>query len=168
MSVQAKAVIKGTLYWPFLERTNPMKKGKWTVDLGQLNKTAIKTLEEMGLKSSVREDDKKKAEKADKPFRGSYITLKTGYPPKVFDKARNDVEPDTIGNGTVANVRVTAYDYPAGATWDAGRSGGFNAIQVTNLVEFIRSSDMSDFDFEGDDFEDEDIGEAAGDEFSND
>ena len=57
MSVQAKAVIKGTLYWPFLERTNPMKKGKWTVDLGQLNKTAIKTHEEMGLKISVIEDD---------------------------------------------------------------------------------------------------------------
>ena len=165
MSVQAKAVIKGTLFWPFLERTNPMKKGKHTVDLGLLDKDAVKTLNEMGLQDCIKKDDKKKQEKEEKPFRGTYISLKTGYPPEVFDVNRTAVNPDSIGNGTVANVRVTAFDYAAGATWKAGRSGGFNAIQVTELVEFVRSSDMSDFEFEGDDFdpadEGKDIGKAA-------
>jgi hypothetical protein len=170
MSVQAKAVIEGTVYWPFLDRTNPMKKGKWTLDLGQLNKAALKTLKEMGLGGSIKEDNKKEAEEKEKPYRGFFISLKTGYPPKIFDTERNDLNADTIGNGTTANVRVTAYDYPAGATWKAGRGGGFNAVQVTNLVEFIRSSDMSDFEFSKDDFDNsvDSIGEAVDDEFTND
>ena len=163
MSVQAKAVIEGTLFWPFLERHNPMKEGKWTVDLGQLNKAALKTLKEMGLEGNINEDDTKKVEKEGKPDRGSFISLKTGYQPKVFDKERNDVDANSIGNGTVANVRVTAYNYPAGPTWKAGVSGGFNAVQVTNLVEFVRQAVLDDFEFEGDDFDPSD----ADDEFSD-
>lgn len=154
MSVQAKAVIEGTIFWPFLERQNPMKKGKYTVDLGLLGKAAITTLTEMGLKDNIKKDDKKKAKRENKPFRDFYISLKTGYEPKVFDKERNDVDADSIGNGTTANVRVTAFNYPAGATWKAGMSGGFNAVQVLDLVAYIRSEDMSDFSFEGDDFDD--------------
>jgi|TARA_Y100000296_G_C5179124_1_gene262272 hypothetical protein len=169
MSVQAKAVIEGTLFWPFLERQNPMKKGKWSVDLGQLNKAALKTLKEMGLEDNIKEDDTKKAEREGKPDRGSYISLKTGYQPKVFDQQRNDIDADTIGNGTEANVRVTAFNYPAGATWKAGVSGGFNAIQVTNLVEFVRQANLDDFEFDGDDFDDDNsVGKAADDEFTND
>jgi len=172
MSVNAKAVIAGTLYWPFLERQNPMKAGKWTIDLGQLDKSAVKTLGEMGLKDNIKEDDEAKAAKEGKPYRGKFISLKTGYPPKVFDQQRNDVDADAIGNGTEANVRVTSYDYSAGPTWKAGVGAGFNAVQVTNLVEFVRTVDVSDFEFEEDDFEDggEDstIGEAADGEFSND
>jgi|TARA_Y100000034_G_scaffold133239_1_gene198195 hypothetical protein len=172
MSVNAKAVIAGTLYWPFLERQNPMKAGKWSVDLGQLDKAAVKTLKELGLTGNIKEDDEAKAEKEGKPYRGKFISLKTGYPPKVFDQQRNDVDADSIGNGTKANVRVTSYDYPAGPTWKAGVGAGFNAVQVTNLVEFVRSVDVSDFDFdEEDDFADDDvidIGEAADGEFSDD
>tara|TARA_R110000751_G_scaffold263059_2_gene362386 strand:+ start:9320 stop:9793 length:474 start_codon:yes stop_codon:yes gene_type:complete len=145
MSVDSKAVVSGTLYWPFLKRYNPMKEGKYTVDLGNLDKKAVKQLEDMGL--TVKTDQPKDG----KPDRGKFIILKTGYPCKVVDKQRRDVDGDIVGNGTVANVRVTAYSYPKGPTWAAGTSGGFNAIQVTNLVEFTRGGGMDDFDFDADD-----------------
>jgi len=128
-----------------------MKEGKYTVDLGNLDKKACKTLKDMGL--TVKTDQPKDG----KPDRGKFIILKTGYPPKVVSKNRQDVDGDIVGNGTEANVRVTAYHYPKGPTWAAGTSGGFNAIQVTNLVEFTRGGGMDDFDFDDDAVDDDDF-----------
>jgi hypothetical protein len=148
MSVDAKSKVKGTLYWAFLDKFNPMKEGKYTVDLGNLDKGAVKTLESMGL--TVRKDQPKDG----KPDRGNFIILKTGFKPKVVDTRKQPVDCSVVGNGTEANVIVTAYSYPKGPTWAAGTSGGFNAIQVTKLVEYTQGgSDLDDFDFE----EDEDL-----------
>jgi hypothetical protein len=147
MTIQASAVVKGTLYWPFMGKHNPMKPGKFTVDLGDLSKEAVKALKEIGLAHRVkvdaprdgyREENGKYVSdeegKTDKPMRGSYIVLQSGFKPTVVDNFKHEVDADVVGNGTIANVIVNAYDWTFKGT--KGVSGGFNAVQVTDLVEF--------------------------------
>ena len=42
------AIIEATLYWPNLSTVNEMS-GKYQVDLGELNKAAVQTLETLGV-----------------------------------------------------------------------------------------------------------------------
>ena len=159
MKDKKSAVIKGTIYWPFFERQNPMKAGKYTVDLGQLSAEAVQTLKEMGLGHKVKVDEPKEGyerkdgkfvpddpEARSKPDKGVYIQCQSGYPPKVFDLAKRDVDPNIVGNGTVANVRVSTYEWTFKA--EKGLGAGFNAVQIVNLVEFRGGDNFSDFEFQ--------------------
>lgn len=183
MSVEASAIIHGTVYWPFMSpnRPNPMKQGKFTIDLGDLDKAAVKALKDMGLGDRVKTDrapdgyeedgdqwvpiDEDSGKKP-KPVRGTYISLKSGYPPKVFDRQQRDVDPEVVANGTTANVRVTAYTY--NFQGQTGLGAGFNAVQVEDLVEFKGKMDLSDFSFDESEPDAPDNGGAGDDEFTDD
>jgi len=68
--------------------------------------------------------------------------------PTVLDGNLEDVDPGSIGNGSVANVRVFQYDYSF-KTDNGGMTEGvasvLMAIQVTTLMEYIRPERESAF-----------------------
>ena len=161
MTDKANAVIKGTVFWPFFDRQNPMKAGKYTVDLGNLTEGAVKAFKDMGLGHKVKIDEPREGyslsddetkfvsddpEKRDKPNRNTYVQCQSGYPPKVFDTSKNPIDPNSVGNGTTANVRVAAY--PWTFKGDKGLGAGFNAVQIVDLVAFSGGDSLSDFSFE--------------------
>jgi|DEB0MinimDraft_10_1074344.scaffolds.fasta_scaffold36229_2 hypothetical protein len=131
-------VIEATLYWPFLGKVNDMS-GKYQVDLGQLDKNAIKAIQSLGL--TVRTDQPKDE---DKPDREQFITAKSNYPFKVLFKNGVSVVPvDKIGNGTKARIKVNSYDWQFKGK--SGSSLSAKVIQVTDLVEY---TGVVDPDFE--------------------
>jgi len=147
MAVLDSGIVRGTLYWAFLAKYNPLKPGKYTVDLGDLTKESVAALKKLGLGHCIKVDapkpgytvsgDKYVSDddgKADKPMRGTYLSLQSGFKPTVVDNYKREVEAETVGNGTVADVMVNAYDWMFKGK--PGVSGGFNAIVIRDLVTF--------------------------------
>jgi hypothetical protein len=176
MGTVGTTVIKGTFYWPFLGKQNDMK-GRYTLDIGQLNKEAKKQLKALGVHAKVKKDrprDGYKADgdkfvssdpdKRDRLNRGEFITVQSMYPPRVVSNRNEPIDPNTIGEGSIGQVRVQAF------TWsfqnkegdkDEGTLGaGFNKVVVNSLVSFgSPDDDDSDFEFEEsdeDEFDDDD------------
>jgi hypothetical protein len=140
-------VVEATLYWANLIRKNEMS-GKYQVDIGNLDKVAVKKLEGLGLtiKTDANKDDD------DKPRKGRFVTAKSNYPIKVmFKPGIESVEADTIGNGTLAKVKVHAYDWKFKTK--VGTSAGVTKLQVTDLkvYEGLVDDDDDDDDDWGDD-----------------
>jgi hypothetical protein len=52
-------------------------------------------------------------------------------PPEVMDGNLNPVDPNTIGNGSIANIRIFQYDYPKG---DSGTMGVATVLMAIQLV----------------------------------
>ena len=128
-------VVNGTLYWPFLNRVNDMS-GKYQVDVACLSPGAVNALEMMGLAIANKGDD-----------RGSYITIKSKFPIRMFDAATKDeVAADLIGNGTVANVAVGYYDWTFKTK--TGRSGSIKRALITELASFEKEELVSDSDMD--------------------
>jgi len=141
------------LMWPNLSEKSEMS-GKYQVDLVNLNKKQVTLLEAAGL--TVR--DGKKEGKADK---GNWITAKSNYPPRVYDGRNGSpkgtlfpLEQERVGNGSMALVQLTAYDWEfRGQT---GRNAGLDALKITKLKGVEGGGDP--FDDEkprGDPFDDE-------------
>ena len=139
MAIQGSTVVEATLFWPFLTKKNEMA-GKFTVDLGKLDKATMKAIKDIGLGERIRTKD---------DDRGMFVTCKTNFPPKVVDMSGMDVDGSIVGNGTTANVKVQAYDgkYP-------GLFAGFNIVQVIDMIEYTSGGGgdgetSSDSDMEG-------------------
>jgi hypothetical protein len=142
------AVIEATLYWPNLATKNELS-GKYQVDLANLGKDAIKTLEKLGVE--VRTDPHKNEDYED---RGRFVVGKSKFPIKVIFKANvNEVDPEVIGNGTKAKVKLVTYDWTFGG--GSGVGVGVNKIQVTDLVEYDSNDDDDFDDDDGDELSDE-------------
>ena len=75
------AIVEATLFWPNLATKNDMS-GKYQVDLGLLDKQAVKTLESMGV--TVKKDPRKNE---DYPDRKAFVTGESNYPIKVVFKS---------------------------------------------------------------------------------
>ena len=136
MSNEDTAIVEAELMWPFLGRRNDMS-NKYQVDLANLDKAAIKTLEGIGV--TIRKDEPKEG----KPDRGMFITAKSEYPIKVvFANGVEVVESTVVGNHTKAKVKVNAYDWKFKG--NSGRSLGATKLQVTELVKY----ELTDDDFE--------------------
>jgi hypothetical protein len=91
---------------------------------------------------------KKEMDQNDEHTGRYYITFKTGaqYPPKVFDKYGKDIPSDVnVGNGSTVRVNYTMdhYDHRG----NKGITFYFNAIQVTDLVEY-KGKNADDYGFE--------------------
>jgi hypothetical protein len=74
--------------------------------------------------------------------------------PIVVDGARDPLDPDTIGNGSIGNIRLRLNDYEirhpkTGAVTKSGTKAVLEAVQVTTLKVFTpKGGDMNDFDEE--------------------
>ena len=130
----ATAVIEATLFWPNLATVNDMS-GKYQVDLGELNKTAVNTLEGLGI--NVKTDPHKNT---DYPNKKSFVTGKSKFPIKVsFRNGVEEVDPGEIGNGTKAKVKLVAYDWSFRGK--AGVGVGVNKLLVTDLAKYVADDD---------------------------
>ena len=79
-------------------------------------------------------------EKADDKYgRGKYIIVKSNYVIKAVDEQGNEVSPDQIGNGTVAELTLSSYEHKMSAMH--GKAAGIvssatiPAIKIKELVE---------------------------------
>ena len=134
------------LMWPNLTEKSEMS-DKYQVDLVNLDKQQVGLLEAAGL--TVR--DGKKEDKKDK---GRWITAKSNYPARLYD-GRNGAPQGTAfpeseyivlnsgaGNGTIAHVMVTAYDWEfKGKT---GRNAGLDLVKVIKLTDTAGGGDPFD------------------------
>lgn len=141
------AVIKATLMWANLGRVNEMS-DKFQVDCAQLDDTAIAKLETIGITPRV-------CEKEGENNRGTFITVKSTPKDeewqkseddlrwfKVTDAGKNPIEDlNSIGNGTIAFIRVDAVPYVDKKSKKDMISNGLNQIVITELVEYSDSND---------------------------
>ncbi len=64
---------------------------------------------------------------------------------KVFDKFGNELDADSIGNGSKVNIQYRTYDWEFQG--DKGTKAELVAIQVVELVEYKSGGNASEFDF---------------------
>ncbi len=67
-------------------------------------------------------------------------------PVRVVDGSLNDVDPDTIGNGSIANVRIFQYDYKDDATGETGRASVLMGIQLVKHILYKPKARDDDFE----------------------
>ena len=143
--VQLKDV---ALMWPNLTEKSEMS-DKYQVDLVNLSKQQVGLLEAAGL--TVR-DAKKEKKNEDK---GMWITAKSKFPARLYDgregapKGTAFPPEERIGNGTIAHVQVTAYDWDKNGK--SGRSAGLDAVKIVKLTDAPGSGDPFDDDNPGGD-----------------
>ena len=136
--VQLKDV---ALMWPNLTEKSEMS-DRYQVDLVNLNKQQVDLLEAAGL--TVR-DAKKEKKNEDK---GMWITAKSKFPARLYDgregapKGTPFPADERIGNGTIAHVQVTAYDWDKNGK--SGRSAGLDAVKIVKLTDAPGSGDPFD------------------------
>ncbi len=135
------------LMWPNLTEKSEMS-DKYQVDLVNLDKKQVQLLEAAGL--TVR-DGKKEGKDA----KGKWITAKSKYPARLYDGRNGSPqgtvfpENERIGNGTLAHIMLTAYDWEfKGKT---GRNAGLEAVKITKLTDAPGSGDPFDSENPGGD-----------------
>lgn len=64
-------------------------------------------------------------------------------PVKVVDGSLNDIDPDTIGNGSIGNIRIFQYEYKAKDK--EGTASMPTAIQLTKHIVYVREARDDDF-----------------------
>ena len=129
-------IVRGTAKWASVFDVNEMS-GKYQVDICNLDKETIKTLEKVGL--SVKKGE------GDKEDQGMYITAKASkYRPKVVDNLGTPMDGTVlIGNGSKVKVQCKP--------WEINRNGQafkgleLQAVQVIDLVQYS-SGDGDEFD----------------------
>lgn len=110
MKAQVKVV--GKLFWAkhmaepnrqFNETNN-----KYEICIGDLSDSIAKRLtDELGIKVKQKADDSY--------GRGKYIVVKSQYVIRAVDEKGNDVAPEQIGNGTIAEGTVSSYTHKLSA-----------------------------------------------------
>lgn len=116
--------VQADLFWAFLDTPNQMS-GKYQVDLCNLSKEAIKTLEGMGV--NVRK-------KAEKPEQGFFITAKSSnYPIVATDPEGNPIKAK-VANGSKGVALLKPYEYTYRN--QKGVGVGINGLVVTDLIEY--------------------------------
>ena len=119
-------VVEGRVMWQALNKTNDLSH-KYQIDLCKLGKKAVKALEDIGLE--VRDGGK------DKPEHGRFITPKANRQVMMVDADKNGWDVNyLLGNGTLVNCSVKAYDYDFKGK--KGVAAGLQAIQVLEHVSY--------------------------------
>lgn len=164
------AILKNVeLFYPRLDPKKPNAKFNkeqptWEVQIRTRDKKVKAEWVALNLKPKTVEDDdgkvfysvtlRKKSKKKDG---------EPNQPVKVIDGGLNDINPMSIGNGSVANVRIFQYEYG-----DEGKIASMlMAVQITKLNEYIPKASDDEFemteteiirvaDSEGDDIDEDD------------
>lgn len=116
-----KVKVQAEVMWAFLDKPNELS-GKYQVDLCNLSKDAVKTLEEMGV--NVRKRD-------DQPEKGFFVTAKSSNYPIAAVDMEGDPITAKVGNGSKAVALLAPYEY----SWK-GKKGvglGVNKLVITDL-----------------------------------
>ncbi len=133
MKAQVKVV--GKLFWAkhmaepnrqFNETNN-----KYEICIGDLSDSIAKRLtDELGIKVKQKADDSY--------GRGKYIVAKSNYVIKAVDEKGNEIAPEQIGNGTVAECTISSYTHKLSALHGNGvsilHSSSVPALKIKDLV----------------------------------
>jgi hypothetical protein len=68
-------------------------------------------------------------------------------PPKVINGKMKSIDPNTIGNGSIGNVRIFQYDYKDKESGVAGKATVLMGVQVTNHIVYTPKERNDDDDF---------------------
>jgi hypothetical protein len=143
------AILKNVeLFYPRLDPKKPNAKFNkeqptWEVQIRTRDKKVKNEWAALNLKPKTVEDDdgkvfysvtlRKKSKKKDG---------EVNQPVKVIDGGLNDINPMSIGNGSVGNVRIFQYEYG-----DEGKIASMlMAVQITKLNEYIPKASDDEFE----------------------
>ena len=143
------AILKNVeLFYPRLDPKKPNAKFNkeqptWEVQIRTRDKKVKNEWAALNLKPKTVEDDdgkvfysvtlRKKSKKKDG---------EANQPVKVIDGGLNDINPMSIGNGSVGNVRIFQYEYG-----DEGKIASMlMAVQITKLNEYIPKASDDEFE----------------------
>jgi hypothetical protein len=152
------SVITGTVYWNKCIVPDRFQEGdplKWSIDIGNLDTTAMQILETdrvaHRVKNKVEGTNTKGADSED--MRGNFITFTQpvakrdgtpNRPPRFVDADKNELHPDRnewLGNGSKVNVVYEASDNKLAA---GGRTVYLKTIQVVEQKQYTPSSSADD------------------------
>lgn len=133
MKAQVKVV--GKLFWAkhmaepnrqFNETNN-----KYEICIGDLSDSVVTRLvNELGIKVKQKADDSY--------GRGKYVIAKSNYVIKAVDEKGNEIAPEQIGNGTVAECTISSYTHKLSAMHGNGvsilHSSTVPALKIKELV----------------------------------
>lgn len=143
------AILKNVeLFYPRLDPKKPnarfnKEQPTWEVQIRTRDKKVKNEWAALNLKPKTVEDDdgkvfysvtlRKKSKKKDG---------EVNQPVKVIDGGLNDINPMSIGNGSVGNVRIFQYEYG-----DEGKIASMlMAVQITKLNEYIPKASDDEFE----------------------
>jgi len=130
-------------------KMNP-KNPTWEIQIRTKSKAQATEWKEHGLRvTPVREDDdgpvlyyranlRKKSIKADG---------EDGKAPDVIDGDMNKVDPNSIGNASVGNVRIFQYDYTDRESGQKGKASVLMGVQLTKHILYVPKPRNDDDDF---------------------
>lgn len=124
--------VQAEIMWAFLDTPNQLS-GKYQVDLCNLSKSAVQTLESMGV--SVRT-------KPDQPEKGHYITAKSVNFPITTTDADGKPITGKVGNGSKGIALLKPYEYTF-----KGKKGvgiGINKLVITDLKLYEVEEETAD------------------------
>jgi len=143
------AILKNVeLFYPRLDPKKPNSKFNkeqptWEVQIRTRDKAVKNEWAALNLKPKTVEDDdgkvfysvtlRKKSKKKDG---------EVNQPVKVIDGGLNDINPMSIGNGSIGNIRIFQYEYG-----DEGKIASMlMAVQITKLNEYIPKANDDEFE----------------------
>lgn len=128
-----KVKVKATLMWAFLDTVN-QKSEKYSVDLCNLSKEAVKALTDIGIQVKKKEDQ---------PEKGFYVVAKSkNYPIKTVDMEGKPITGIKVANGSKGVALVSTYLHKSVDRF--GMGVGIDKLVITDLK--IYESDVVDVD----------------------
>ena len=128
-----KVRIEGQLFWSqgmkvIPTRFNPSN-DRYECTIGQLSPKDCEKLTSIGVKTKQKENNPE--------VMGKYIISKSKFVFKAYDAAGNEVDIDSIGNGTKVVAELTAYKHALSDKH--GNAPSIKRLTITELVSYTPS-----------------------------
>lgn len=129
-------VVNATIMYAALTTKNDLS-DKYQVDLCELSPTAVRKLEEMGVKVN---------NNPDKPEKGDFITCRSQRPIFAYDTDGNALDGSIVGNGSKAAASIGTYEW--NNKFGKGTSPTLGRLVVTELEIYDGDAGGGDVDLD--------------------
>ena len=149
------AILKNCeIYFPKLDPKRPnakynKKNPTWEIQIRTTSKEVKKQWEEMGIKVKAVIPD----EEGEKPYYRANLRKKSiksdgepAEPVAVVNGQLDPIDPNTIGNGSIGNIRIFQYEYKNDD--ESGIANVLMKIQLTRHVKYVPKQRDDDFEME--------------------
>jgi hypothetical protein len=140
------------LHWAKLDPKRPdttfREEGLWNVQIRTRNKSQATEWKNAHLSVKTEEDEQGVYYKSSLKKPAKNKNNEPNQPVKVVNGRLDEIDPNSIGNGSVANVRLYQYEYEIGVG-KAKKSGigtMLMAVQITKLNEYIPKPREDEFE----------------------
>jgi hypothetical protein len=124
--------------------TKIKKTGRWSVQIFTRDKNQAKQWRDLNIKVKMQEDDVGVFYTANVARNAEKSDGKKADPPKVMNGSLVSIDPNSIGNGSICNLRIFQYEY----TFEGvkGIATSLMAVQVIkHIVYHKKSGDFEEF-----------------------